>query len=100
MGDLLSLKLLSGLENIFQALTGAVPTYKDCMAEKKSIMGLLHTFGDFAHPKEMAKVIAENVLNHDVDLTQEVAAAVLDYKFKEWQRFGQDVGRILEHIVV
>lgn len=96
--DLLTLRLVSGLENIFQALTGAVPTFKACMADKQNMINMLHSFGDFAHPKQMAKIIGANVVKNDLDLTVEIASAVLDYKGKEWERFGQDIGKILGQI--
>lgn len=90
----------AGLESLFHGLEGLVPTFKDCMADKPKIMNLLHTLKDFKHPSELAKKLAQDIVNNGVDISLEVASAVLDYKSRSWQRFGEDIGKIINKIVI
>ena len=86
---------VDGLESIFHALVGAVPAYKHFMSEKQRIIQLLHDAGDFKHPAALAVKCVENLKNNGVDISLDIASAVLAYKGQEWDRFGYEVGKIL-----
>lgn len=92
--------IVGGFESIFHGLENLVPTYKDCTADKPKIMNLLRSFSDFKHPADLAKAFGKHVVDNGLDLSLETAACVLDYKGGEWKRFGQDIGQILEKIVI
>jgi len=92
--------IVNGLESLFHGLEGIVPSYKDCMADKPKIVDLLKSFSDFKHPKDLAKIFGKHILENKLDLSLETAAVVLDYKGGEWRRFGEDVGEILQKILI
>jgi len=92
--------VVGGLESIFHGLTGLVPTYKECMAEKPKIMEILHEVSDFAHPKKLAEHFGQNIAENKLDISIDVALLVLDFKTKEWERFGQDMGKLLDKIIL
>jgi len=86
---------VNGLESIFHALEGLVPTYKACMADKPKVMNMLHEFEDFLHPSRLAKDVFENMKHDKIDISLNVASAVLAYKGAEWTRFGEEIGKML-----
>jgi hypothetical protein len=92
--------ILPGLESIFHGVEGLVPCYKACMADKTQMVDLLHEFSDFAHPKTLAEAMVENIKDNSIDISLEVASAILAYKGEEWNRVGLEVGKILGKIVV
>lgn len=85
-------KAVSGLESIFHGLTGLVPTYRQCLADKPKIMNLLHDFKDFRNDTGLAQMFGKHIENNAIDLGLETASCVLDYKGGEWERFGEDIG--------
>jgi len=101
MMDIMSVvDIANGLESLFHGLEGIVPTYKDCMADKRHITELLERFSDFQHPRNLAKTFLKHIMENRRDLSLETEAAVLDFKGAEWKRFGQDIGRILQNILI
>jgi hypothetical protein len=99
--DLMSVvKIVDGLESLFHGLEGLVPCVKACMADKPKIVRLLKSFADFHHPEKLAELFGHNIIEHKWDLSLETASAVLDYKGRDWERFGQDVGKILSKILI
>jgi len=93
-------KAVSGLESIFHGLTGLVPTYRQCMADKPAIMNLLNDFKDFRNDTGLAQRFGKNIENNGLDLGLETASCILDYKGGEWERFGEDLGKILSKIAI
>jgi 3D (Asp-Asp-Asp) domain-containing protein len=89
-----------GVKDIFDGLVGVVPAFHDCMADKPQIVTLLHMLGDLKDPKGLAEVVGHNIVSNKLDLSLETAQAVLDYRSKEWARFGQDIGMILDKILI
>jgi len=101
VSDLLTIvEIPQGLASLFQGLTGLVPLYKECMADKSEIMGLLQDMKDLRHPAELARDVAHNIQLNRLDITMEAATAFLDFKGKSWKRFGEDVGTILSKLFV
>lgn len=92
--------IVNGLESFFHGLEGIVPTYKACMADKPKIVDLLKSFSDFRHPVDLAKIFGQHIAENKLDLALETAAVILDYKGGEWRRFGQDIGQILQKILI
>merc|ERR1711933_522078 len=92
--------IVGGLESLFHGLTGIVPLFKDCVADVPKIKELFHEVEDFKHPAELAKAVGHNIIKNGIDISLEVASALLDVKDQSWQRLGEDVGRILAKIVV
>lgn len=89
-----------GLASLFQGLTGLVPLYRECMDDKKEIMSLLDEMKDLKHPAELAREVAHNVAVSGIDISMEAASAFLDFKGQSWERFGEDVGKILSKLFV
>jgi len=92
--------VVNGLESLFHGLEGLVPTYRACMADKPKIVDLLRSFSDFKHPKDLATIFEKHISENKLDLSLETAAVVLDYKGGAWVRFGEDVGEILQKILI
>jgi hypothetical protein len=92
--------IVNGLESLFHGLEGIVPTYRHCMADKPKIVDLLKSFSDFKHPGDLANIFAKHIAENKLDLSLETASVVLDYKGAEWRRFGQDIGEILQKILI
>merc|ERR1719343_1763660 len=92
--------VVGGLESLFHGLMGIVPLFKDCVADAPKIKELFHEVEDFKHPAELAKAVGRNVVKNGIDISLEVASALLDAKDKCWKRFGEDMGRILAKIIV
>jgi len=92
--------IVGGLESLFHGLTGIVPLFKDCVADVPKIKELFHEVEDFKHPAELAKAVGQNIIKNGIDISLEVASALLDIKDKCWKRFGEDMGRILAKIIV
>jgi hypothetical protein len=92
--------IIGGLENLFHGLEGLVPFIKDCYHEKSEIMNLLSECAAFKDPPALARKLGHNILTNGVDITIELAQAALDIKGKDYERLGQDVGKILSKIVV
>jgi len=94
------MKAVRGLESIFHGLEAIVPTYRQCMADKPKMMDLLHTLEDFHDAAGLAEKFGKHIEDNVVDLGLETASCVLDYKGAEWQRFGEDLGKIVNKIVI
>merc|ERR1712232_791879 len=92
--------IISGLESLFHGLEGIAPMVKDCHDEKNKILDLLHTFEDFRNPHALAQTFAHHILVNRVDLTVELAQAILDSVGRDYLRVGEDVGHILSKIVI
>jgi len=91
---------VSGLESLFHGLMGFAPLFKDCVADKSKIAELYHEVEDFKHPAELAKAIEKSIVANGIDISLEVASAILDAKDKCWLRLGEDVGKVLGKIIV
>jgi len=92
--------LIPGLELVFHALTGLVPFLKDCYDERSQIKNILLEFTDFRHPLELAKRFGHNIVANGIDISLELASATLDIQGKNYERLGEDVGKILSKILV
>jgi len=92
--------VVGGLESLFHGLMGIVPLFKDCIADAHKMKELFHLAEDFKHPAELAKALGHNIIENGVDISLEVASALLDVKDQCWQRLGEDVGKILAKVVV
>merc|ERR1712151_385207 len=92
--------IISGLESLFHGLEGIMPMIKDCNHDKHEILDFLHTFKNFTHPRALARNFGRNILSNRVDLTIELAQAVVDVEGKDYERVGEDIGRILGKIAI
>jgi len=92
-------KVKQGLESLSFGLKGIVPTFKTCLADKKEIMDFLREVGDFKHPVQLAEKLLKNMEAHGIDISLQVASAVIASKGKEYRRFGHAVGDILEMLI-
>merc|ERR1712039_985535 len=92
--------IIGALESLFHGLMGIVPLFKDCVADVPKIKELFHLVEDFKHPAELAKAVGHNIVKNSIDISLEVASALLDAKDKCWQRLGEDLGKILGKIIV
>merc|ERR1712039_810772 len=92
--------IIGALESLFHGLMGIVPLFKDCVADVPKIKELFHLVEDFKHPAELAKAVGHSIVANGIDISLEVASALLDAKDKCWQRLGEDLGKILAKIIV
>lgn len=92
--------IIPGLESLFHGLQGIVPAFRACMDIKSELSHIFHVFSDFAHPLELAKQIWSNIKANGLDISLEIADAILAWKGPEWQRVGVDIGTILEKLLV
>lgn len=92
--------IIPGLESLFHGLQGIVPAFKACMNIKSELANIFHVFRDFVHPLELAKQVWANMKANGLDISLEVADAILAWKGPEWQRVGVDIGTILEKLLV
>jgi len=90
--------MIQGLESLFHGIEGIVPTFEDCMHDRKEIMSLLKGFGLFKDPHGLARQVVQNMVNHGIDIAVLISASVLAAKGQEWHTLGEDIGKILGEI--
>jgi hypothetical protein len=92
--------MIGGLESLFHGIEGIVPTFEDCFHDRQKIVSLLTAFGKFRDPHGMARLVEQNIVKNGLDISINVAQAVLAAKGQEWHHLGQDIGKILGQIAL
>jgi len=97
---MLKANIPGGLMQLLRALEGALPTYRDCKADRPEIEALIHSLENLRHPEIFIKTVAANIMKNKLDISIEIAAAALAHEGKEWQHFGVELGKLLSNLLV
>jgi len=89
---------LGAVRALVQGLEDAYPLYKACKGEKGRLKTLLKTLAILRHPRELVYAVGHSFKVNAVDVTLEVATAVLAAQGKDWHRVGMELGKMLARI--
>lgn len=98
--DLMVANALGAVMSLAEVVEEIYPLYKACYGQKGRMKDLLRSMKVLRHPHEVIYDLKGNFRVNGMDLSIEMAAALLAYEQKDWHRVGSELGKMLAQVIV
>jgi len=92
--------VLDGIDEISDAVDGAVNSFKSCNASFHEADKVIDAFKQFKNPVEYAVQVGKSVLVNGKDIYTEISTAAADWKAQDYEAAGEQIGKAVAQVFV